>query len=132
MPLRNVYLSSCIRHPGTTGIFHGALVYDRRLFCRRELSAHLKQFGIDTPLGRTWKYTQNWIAYEVGLASLQNIDVWVLCEDTTINFPVPYFNHYQPFARDVDWTRSMGADRTAFTGSSSVDNKDKDSEGQIV
>jgi len=35
-------------------------------------------------------------------------------------------------AAQAERTRSMGADRTAFTGSSSVDNKDKDSEGQIV
>ena len=42
-----------------------------------------------------WKYTQNWIAYEIGLASQLEIDVWVLCDgDVDINFPVPYFNNY--------------------------------------
>ena len=43
-----------------------------------------------------WKHTQNWIAYEVGLACEKGIDVWVLCEyrNVRINFPVPYFNNY--------------------------------------
>lgn len=41
-----------------------------------------------------WKYTQNWIAYEVGLACQKGIDVWVLCDSVKINFPVPYFNNY--------------------------------------
>ena len=45
-----------------------------------------------------WKYTQNWIAYEIGLACQHNIDVWVLCDqDVEINFPVPYFNNYAPY-----------------------------------
>jgi len=41
-----------------------------------------------------WKYTHNWIAYEVGLACQQNKDVWVICDDVYINFPVPYLTHY--------------------------------------
>lgn len=46
----------------------------------------------------TWKYTQNWIAYEIGLACQRDIDVWVVCDEgVEINFPVPYFNNYQPF-----------------------------------
>jgi hypothetical protein len=43
---------------------------------------------------KDWKYTQNWIAYEVGLACALNIDVWVLCDNVKINFPVPYLNNY--------------------------------------
>jgi len=42
----------------------------------------------------SWKFTQNWIAYEVGLACQLGIDVWVLCDDVKINFPVPYLNNY--------------------------------------
>lgn len=42
----------------------------------------------------SWKYTQNWIAYEVGLACEHGVDVWVWCEDVEINFPVPYLNNY--------------------------------------
>jgi len=45
-----------------------------------------------------WKYTQNWIACEIGMACKQGIDVWVLCDDgVEINYPVPYFNNYVPF-----------------------------------
>ncbi len=42
-----------------------------------------------------WKYTQNWIAYETGLACQAGIDVWVFCDNVEINFPVPYFNNYE-------------------------------------
>ena len=41
-----------------------------------------------------WRHTQNWIAYEVGVASQRGIDVWVICDDVLINFPVPYINNY--------------------------------------
>lgn len=41
-----------------------------------------------------WKFTQNWIAYEVGLACALGIDVWVVCDNAVINFPVPYLNNY--------------------------------------
>lgn len=41
-----------------------------------------------------WKHTQNWIAYEIGLACERGIDVWVWCDYVTINFPVPYLNNY--------------------------------------
>ena len=41
-----------------------------------------------------WKHTQNWIAYEIGLACERGIDVWVWCDGVTINFPVPYLNNY--------------------------------------
>ncbi|MBA7659498.1 hypothetical protein ES703_67479 [subsurface metagenome] len=44
-----------------------------------------------------WSHTQNWIAFEVGLACLKNIDVWVICDSVEINFPVPYFNNYAAF-----------------------------------
>lgn len=45
-----------------------------------------------------WKHTQNWIAYEVGLACEKGIDVWVMCDlGVEINFPVPYFNNYTLF-----------------------------------
>jgi len=42
----------------------------------------------------SWRYTQNWIAYEIGLACEHGIDIWVWCEDVEINFPVPHFNNY--------------------------------------
>ena len=42
-----------------------------------------------------WKYTENWIAYETGLACRKGIDVWVLCDGVEINLPVPYLNNYE-------------------------------------
>lgn len=45
-----------------------------------------------------WEYTQNWISYEIGIASALDIDIWVLCDGVTINFPVPYFNNYIPYS----------------------------------
>ena len=42
----------------------------------------------------SWHYTQNWIAYEIGLAHQLGIDVWVVCDNLDINFPVPYLNNY--------------------------------------
>ena len=41
-----------------------------------------------------WRYTQNWIAYEIGLACQVGIDVWAICDDVLINFPIPYINNY--------------------------------------
>ena len=41
-----------------------------------------------------WLFTQNWISYEIGVASQRGIDVWVLCDLVPINFPVPYLNNY--------------------------------------
>ena len=41
-----------------------------------------------------WRYTQNWIAYEMGLACQKGIDVWAICDDVLINFPMPYINNY--------------------------------------
>lgn len=44
----------------------------------------------------SWAYTQNWIGYEIGIAYERGMDVWVICDDVQINFPVPYFNNYLP------------------------------------
>ena len=50
----------------------------------------------------SWKYTQNWISYEVGLANQLGIDVWVLCDNVKINFPVPYLNNYDIRGIDLE------------------------------
>ncbi|MCK9565428.1 MAG: TIR domain-containing protein [Methanothrix sp.] len=42
----------------------------------------------------SWKYTQNWIAYEIGVACQKGIDVWAICDNVKINFPMPYINNY--------------------------------------
>lgn len=50
-----------------------------------------------------WKFTQNWIAFEIGLACHRGIDVWVWCDDVAINFPVPYLNNYHVWGvRKID------------------------------
>jgi hypothetical protein len=53
------------------------------------------EFSAFLPEKDKWKYTQNWIAYEIGLACQRGIDVWVVCDSTQINFPVPYLNNYE-------------------------------------
>ncbi len=58
-----------------------------------------------------WKYTQNWIAFETGLACQKGIDVWVYCDNVDINFPVPYFNNYAIYGmrtkENFDWLRGV-------------------------
>lgn len=45
--------------------------------------------------GGDWRYTQNWIAYEIGVACQKGIDVWAICDEgVEINFPMPYINNY--------------------------------------
>ena len=46
----------------------------------------------------SWPYTQNWIAFEIGVACERQIDVWVVCDDVRLNFPVPYVNNYLPIS----------------------------------
>jgi len=77
------------------------------LLVGKELVKMQEKSACDPETARSWKYTQNWIAFEIGLACQQNIDVWVLCDDVTINFPVPYFNNYLPFRVSVDWLRQI-------------------------
>lgn len=48
-----------------------------------------------TARNREWHHTQNWIAYEIGLACQLGLDVWVVCDQKPfLNFPVPYLNNY--------------------------------------
>ncbi len=46
----------------------------------------------------SWAYTQNWIAYEIGVACERGMDIWVICDDVRINFPVPYLSNYLPIS----------------------------------
>lgn len=44
-----------------------------------------------------WDRTQNWIAFEIGIACQRKIDVWVICDkNIKINFPIPYVSAYIP------------------------------------
>ncbi|MHC3130081.1 MAG: hypothetical protein IBV52_08425 [Candidatus Bathyarchaeota archaeon] len=64
----------------------------------------------DPKLREDWKHTQNWIAYEIGLACAKGIDVWVYCDNVKINFPVPYLNNYAiygslPHKKHLNWLK---------------------------
>ena len=62
---------------------------------------------------KKWKYTQNWISYEIGLACQLGIDVWVICDNVKINFPIPYLNNYVLYGIDLtdkvrrDWIKGI-------------------------
>ena len=61
-----------------------------------------------------WKHTQNWIAYEVGLACQRGIDVWVIGDDVKINFPVPYLNNYALYGLGRKKNRKIPFDEIEF------------------
>ena len=45
--------------------------------------------------GNEWEYTQNWIAYEIGVASQLGIPVWICVDEgVSLNFPVPFASDY--------------------------------------
>ena len=58
------------------------------------------QASSDSAKREEWKFTQNWISYEVGVACQRQIDVWVACDGVRINFPVPYLNNYELWGLD--------------------------------
>lgn len=64
------------------------------LLVGKELVGIQKSSNFDSEHRESWKFTQNWISYEVGLACQRGIDVWVICDNVRINFPVHYLNNY--------------------------------------
>jgi len=50
------------------------------LLVGKELVAAQSASETDLTAKEQWKFTQNWIAYEIGLACQLGIDVWVLCD----------------------------------------------------
>jgi hypothetical protein len=56
---------------------------------------------LDNPKHADWLFTQNWIAFEIGIAAHKGIDIWVLSDSTDINFPVPYLNYYYLWEGDL-------------------------------
>jgi hypothetical protein len=63
------------------------------LLIGKEFTKIQKNLKIDTPEYHKWMATQNWIAYEIGVSAQKGIEVWVICEDGDIYFPVPYFTN---------------------------------------
>jgi len=76
------------------------------LLVGKELVKAQKASEKDPILREEWKHTQNWIAYEIGLACARKIDVWVVCDGVKINFPVPYLNNYAIFG-EQKWIRDI-------------------------
>jgi len=62
-----------------------------------------------------WKFTQNWISYEIGLACQRGIDVWVICDSVPINFPVPYLNNYAIWGIQREHPPSLAWIKWVFT-----------------
>lgn len=55
----------------------------------------------------SWKFTQNWIAFEIGIACQKGIDVWAVCDKRTeINFPMPYITNYVTTIIDSEYNFS--------------------------
>lgn len=75
------------------------------LLVGKELVNSQKLSDSDPKMREEWKYTQNWMAYETGLACERGIDIWVLCDNIEINFPVPYLNNYD-FTGSFDFIRN--------------------------
>jgi DNA-directed RNA polymerase subunit RPC12/RpoP len=67
------------------------------------------QNSTDSNIKESWKHTQNWISFEIGVACSINLDVWVICETNEINFPVPYLNNYHILSLeskpDIEWLK---------------------------
>ena len=70
----------------------------------------------DPKLREEWKHTQNWIAYEIGLACERGIDVWVYCDHVKINFPVPYLNNYAIYGIKLEYPTKCKVDKAGFRG----------------
>ena len=83
------------------------------LLVGKELMKCMEGYFINSDDKFSWKFTQNWISYEIGIACQKGIDVWVICDDLEINFPVPYLNNYTifgPHPEDVgsrEWYRNI-------------------------
>jgi hypothetical protein len=63
------------------------------LLIGKKFTERQRSVTTNTPEYTSWVFTQNWIAFEIGVASQKGIEVWVLCEDPDIYFPVPYLTN---------------------------------------
>lgn len=77
------------------------------LLIGRELVTYQDEARLVEEIYRDWVHTQNWITYEVGLAHKIGLDIWVLCDNVEINFPVPYLNNYDIRGVDFDHREGM-------------------------
>ena len=63
------------------------------LLIGKEFTKIQKNLKPNTDEYQRWMATQNWIAYEIGISAQKSVEVWVLCEERDIYFPVPYFTN---------------------------------------
>lgn len=66
------------------------------------------QASSDSAKRKEWKFTQNWISCEIGMACQRRMDVWVICDNVEINFPVPYLNNYVLYGIDPESKTDLG------------------------
>lgn len=60
-------------------------------------------------------HTQNWVAFEVGLACAMHKDVWIFEQDgANIEFPIPYFTDYMIYS--LDFSDHFGYVRKVIEG----------------
>lgn len=79
---------------------------------KNEISASATVFLLLGPNIRSSIHTQNWVAFEVGLACAFGKDVWVFEQDNSyIEFPIPYLTDYMIYNLDdphhFDYVRSI-------------------------
>ena len=67
---------------------------DYSYYLGKELRNRQRRRRRDSIKYTNWLFTQNWISYEIGVASQRAKDVWVLSDSADINFPIPYLNNY--------------------------------------
>jgi len=72
------------------------------LLLGKKLRERQRSVLVDTPEYTDWLFTQNWIAYEIGVASQRGIDIWVLSDSVDINSPVLYLNNYYLWEGDLE------------------------------
>lgn len=79
---------------------------------RNEMSSSAMVFLLLGPNIRSSIHTQNWVAFEVGLACAFGRDVWVFEQGGSyIEFPVPYLTDYMIYDLDIrehfDYVRDL-------------------------
>lgn len=79
---------------------------------KNKINASATVFWLLGPNIRSSIHTQNWVAFEVGLACAYGKDVWVFEQDNSyIEFPIPYLTDYMIYNLEdpnhFDYVRSI-------------------------
>ncbi len=74
-------------------------------YIKEQLFLSVALFVLMGPNVESSPYTENWVAFEVGLAAAWKKDIWVFePHDSTIQFPIPFLNRYVSLGFDDDFT----------------------------